>query len=240
MKKKLVTASVEQIVTLKEAKEQLHIEIDYYYDDDYLLSLIRTSVSYVESFCDIKLMAQTWTQFLSSWSEVEALKIPILQSIDEISYLNETAVDNIIPTTDYIVGRSDNLVINKDVSMPTDLYQVDPIAVKYTLGYYQASEWFTNTVYGLGGQVLIPSSNLVAECIVAGTSDSGMPEWSNTIGDSVIDGTVTWQIKGLALPAALKQAILILITNYYENRESGIDKSTETAIHNLLIPYRSW
>ena len=185
-------------------------------------------------------MAQTWTQFLSNWSEVEQLKIPLLQTVDEISYLNETAVDNIIPTTDYIVTRSGNLAIVDDVSMPTDLYQADPIAVKYTQGYYQASEWFTNTAYLVGHQVSIVASNLVAECIVAGTSDSGMPEWSNTIGASVVDGTVTWQIKGLSLPSALKQAILILITAYYENREIGMDKSTETAIHNLLLPYRNW
>lgn len=75
---------------------------------------------------------------------------------------------------------------------------VDGTAVLSCSGYYgfSYSVWVTATAYTVGARIIPTTSNgYVYECTVAGTTSGTQPLWPQTIGDTVTDGTVTWECK---------------------------------------------
>ena len=64
-------------------------------------------------------------------------------------------------------------------------------------GYYPA--WQSSASYNVGNRILPTSDNgYYYECTISGTSGSSEPTWTTTVGDTVTDGTVTWECKGTA------------------------------------------
>jgi hypothetical protein len=63
------------------------------------------------------------------------------------------------------------------------------------------SGWLANHTYAAGSQVVqtnllsgsSPTSNKMWQAMAAGTSGASQPAWTNTVGDTITDGTVTWQ-----------------------------------------------
>lgn len=246
MTQKLITAPAFYPVTLSESKVHLRLETAFTDDDDHVTSLIAAATAYAESFCNRRLITQTWEKTFDSWSDVEADPLPFgqLQKIDQITWLDEDGASDTVTASNYIVSgvATDNgrVEFDDDVTMSTDLYQVDPIQVRFTCGYYpHGTAWAAETGYSVGDQVLV-NYDLVAECTVSGTSHTGAPIWPGTIDETVTDATVTWQIVGVAIPSALRQAIFILITQFYENREPSLNDTMERAINNMLLFYRIW
>ena len=63
-----------------------------------------------------------------------------------------------------------------------------------------APTWQASTDYAVGDKVVPTSDNTYYyECTVAGTSGSSEPTWPTTVGDTVTDGSVTWECKGTAV-----------------------------------------
>ncbi len=57
----------------------------------------------------------------------------------------------------------------------------------------EAPSWVTVTAYALGDWVEPTTpSGFIFKATVAGTADVGEPTWPTTVGDTVVDGTVTW------------------------------------------------
>lgn len=57
-----------------------------------------------------------------------------------------------------------------------------------------AATWTASTAYSVGALAYPTTKNgFVYECTVAGTSGATEPTWPTTEGDTVTDGTVTWQ-----------------------------------------------
>jgi len=70
------------------------------------------------------------------------------------------------------------------------------ILIGYKAGYNltQPSAWAASTVYSEGDYVRPTSANgYNYECVSAGTSGDSEPTWPTTLGETVIDGTVTWK-----------------------------------------------
>ncbi len=239
---KLITPPVTTPVTLTEAKAQLRLESAFTADDNYITSLISVATAHAESYCNRRLITQTWEKSLASWADVERACYNQLQEIVSITWLDEDGVSDTLLVTDYIVtgiatdeGR---IEFDDDADLPTDLYQVDPIQVRYIVGYYQGEAWVAETEQVVNDKVLA-NYGLIAKCTVGGTTGASAPTWPASIGETVEDGTVTWTIIGLAVPDMIKQAILILITYYYENREPAKGAGIDT-VDALLLPYRIW
>lgn len=251
MKNKLITPPTKPVVTLDEVKDYLRLETDWVKEDSYLSNLISSATLFIESQCSRKLHTQTWQTYYSDWNSVEnnSIQFGQLQSIEQISYLDEDGDSNIIPTTDYIVsgiGTDDGCVEFVDaVSMPTDLYQVDPIIVKYKCGYLTGGYWVASTSYITGDRLIVGDLGIVVECITAGTSHSlDLPVWPTDLDGEVTDGTVVWKATGYSIPGNLKHILLQIVAHYYENREpiktSAETQSVAYTIGNILIPYRIW
>ena len=68
------------------------------------------------------------------------------------------------------------------------------IGYKTGSGVLAADTWQASTSYNVGDYVKPTSWNGYSyKCIVAGTSGTTQPTWTTTIGDTVTDGTVTWE-----------------------------------------------
>lgn len=242
MNQKLIIPPVTMPVTLSEVKAQLRLEAAFTSDDDYITSLISVATAYVESYCNRRLITQTWEKSFEKWIDVELVLFGQLQEIVQITWLDEDKSSDTLSADDYIVtgvatdeGR---IEFDDNVDLSTDLYQVDPIQVRHTVGYYQGEAWVAETAQVVGDKVLA-DYGLIAKCTVEGTTGASAPTWPATIGETVVDGTATWTIIGSAVPDMIKQAILILITYYYENREP-VKGSTKDSVDALLLPYRIW
>ena len=242
MNKKLITPPVTTPVTLSEAKAHLRLEAAFTADDNYIISLIGVATAYAESYCNRRLITQTWEKSFEKWTDIELILFGQLQEIVQITWLDEDGLSDTLSTDDYIVtgiatdeGR---IEFDDDADLSTDLYQVNPIQIRYIVGYYQGEVWVTETAQSVGDKVLA-DYGLIAKCTVEGTTGASAPMWPATIGETVVDGTATWTIIGRAVPDMIKQAILILVVYYYENREPMKDAAKNT-VDNLLLPYRIW
>ncbi|RLJ04402.1 MAG: hypothetical protein DRP18_04760, partial [Candidatus Aenigmatarchaeota archaeon] len=70
------------------------------------------------------------------------------------------------------------------------------ILIGYKAGYNlkQPSAWSASTAYSVGDYVRPTSANgYNYECTVAGTSGGSEPTWPTTLGETVTDGSVTWE-----------------------------------------------
>lgn len=241
MNEKLITPPTTQAITLAEAKTHLRLTVTS--DDVYVTSLIGVATDYVESFCGRKLITQTWEKYYQSWDDISGVPFGQLQQIDQITWLDEDGLSDTVAVTDYIVtgvGTDHPAIeIDDDADMSNDLYQVDPIQVRFTCGYYAGGDWVALTAYELG-DLVVADNNLIAECTAAGTSAATEPTWPGSLDDTVVDGTATWTITGRSVHNMIKQALLIMVVYYYENREPSLNNDTQRAINNMLLPFRIW
>ena len=247
MNEKLITSPIRTPTSLAEAKAHLRLETAFTADDDYITVLIDIAINYIEYFCNRKLLTQIWEGVFESWSDVEKHFIPggQLQEIVSVSYYDEDNVNHVVSVDDYIVigvGTDEGRIeFVDDADLSNDLYQVNPIQVRYTCGYYQGNAWVAETAYVAGDQVLA-NYGLIAQVTEAGagTSHADAPVWPANIGEEIADATVTWEIIGRAVPDTIKHALFLLVTQYYENRESIASDAVNDSVSNILLPYRIW
>lgn len=231
-------------ITLAEAKKQLNIETDWTVDDDYILSLIAAATAQVESFCDRKIMSQTWRLYFDTWSDMEAAVLPYgqLQAVDSVKYFDADNSEFVVDPGDYIVsgvgGDNGRIEVVKSVTLENNLYQVNPIEVDYTCGCYKGGQYGVGQSYDVGDAILMPY-DLVAVCTTAGTTGSAAPDWAKNIGESIIDGTVVWIVAGVQVSSGIKSILLIVVTMLFENREPN-NNSFQSYLESIMLPYRIW
>lgn len=247
MNERIIILPIRTPISLSEVKTHLRLEAAFTADDNYITALIDTAINYVEHFCNRKLLTQTWEGVFESWTDVEKYFIPggQLQEVVQITWHDEDGIQDTLDTDEYIVtgiGTDEGKIeFVDDADLSNDLYQVNPIQVRYTCGYYQGNAWVAETAYVAGDQVLA-NYNLIAQVTEtgAGTSHADVPSWPATIGEEIADATVTWEIIGQAVPDTIKQAIFLLVTQYYENREPIASDAVNDSVSNILLPYRIW
>lgn len=230
-------------VTLARVKEHLGLEPEFIIHNGYLSTLIASAVSYVEMYCARAVNTQTWQEVFTSWRDVTVWRIPygMLQSVDQVMYKTEAGIETVLDATDYIVSGvgtdGGRITFNENVTLSSDLYQVEPIRVRFTCGFYTGKQREFEAAYVLGDYVQA-DHGLIAECTTAGDTGAAAPIWPATTGDTLADGTVEWTIVGQAVPELMQMAILIILTQQYENRELNLEVNTDRAIQSLLMPYK--
>lgn len=144
MKTILNTAPTKYPISLKEAKGQLNIELDWTDDDDHINTLIATATEKVEQFLHRRLITQTWYLYLTDWPAEANIILPFgkLQSVTAVKYKDEDGNESTWPSAEYIVDTDTDpgeIVLGYDESYPDDtLYPSNPIEIEFVCGYGDA------------------------------------------------------------------------------------------------------
>lgn len=102
--------------------------------------------------------------------------------------------------------------------------------------------WAATTAYSLGDRVVPTSSNgFYYECTTAGTSAGTEPTWPTTIGNTVVDGTVTWTCFGGETPNAGDTTLMNEITTGGLARASAtVSRVTTTVTNDTAQLDKTW
>jgi hypothetical protein len=187
--------------------------------------LIKSEVERAEIDTGRKFLRQTWIAYVSDWwSYFTPLSLPYGNiSIDSIYYYSEDDTEYLLSTDIYGYApgmRASNGYVYKkqDQDWPSvTLRDYRPIKITFQCGWHYGDGWEADTVVALD-TIVVPTSliGLAYKCTANGTTDSTEPDWPLTLGETVVDNTVTWTCVGETLPPALRRAILIGILDSYD------------------------
>lgn len=131
----VITGPVVEPVTLAEAKA--HLRIDTIDDDALVTSYIIAARMYAEEFCRRRFITQTLELSMDELIATE-LPYPPLQSITSITYLDSSAVSQVLASDQYTVDTKSlvgKVVPAYGVTWPVTYEQVNAIAIRYVAGY---------------------------------------------------------------------------------------------------------
>jgi uncharacterized phiE125 gp8 family phage protein len=138
----LVTASETEPISLAEAKLFLRVDIA---DDDVLIEhLIQAAREMVESISRRALVSQTWNYILDNWPGGDTITLPLppLQSVEEITYLDQDGDESTFSSDSYVVNTDaepGKVVLAYGESWPDEsLYPTGAITVQFICGYGDA------------------------------------------------------------------------------------------------------
>lgn len=87
-------------------------------------------------------------------------------------------------------------ISGQDIVLHTDAAHSGTIGkVCTSSGAAYGATWGATTAYAYGQWVLMPGASKIAKCTVAGTSGGSEPTMPAHYGDTVVDGTATWEYK---------------------------------------------
>ena len=138
--KKIIIGPAKEPVELGLVKEHLRIDDSVTQDDFYISGLIKAARQYVEDFCGIQLITQTWDVYYQGWPFLE-MELPVypIQSVSSVSYTDSDGVDVEWSSDEWevdIVSFSGRLVPRYGLSWPSDsLATLNPIAVRVVCGF---------------------------------------------------------------------------------------------------------
>jgi hypothetical protein len=215
----LITPPAAEPVTLAEAKA--HIRLEHALDDAYVSTLISAARQYIEQVCWRGLVTQTWELVLGGFAGEDTLELGSrgLRYGGGQSGFNELPRGNLSSSgfLAYIELPKGNLGAVASVKY------IDVNGVEQTL----ASTEYTADAVDVPGRVRLAYGKYwpPTQC----------PRWDAvriqyTVGWAVTDGV--W-----AGPTPLKQALLLLLSDMYENR-SPVVAQAPTAFDVLISPYR--
>lgn len=209
---RLVTAPASEPISLAEAKA--HLRLDTPLDDGYVLALIAAARSYAEEVCWRGLVTQTWELVLRGFIGEDRFELRTPHYLAPYGYVwcgNDRF-------TDYI-----ELPRGHVGTLLTD-------AVKY-IDENGTQQTLDSSVYSLD-DVSVPGRLHLAP---GKTWPNTRPQW-----DAVrIRYPVGWAAN--AVPAPIRQAMLLLISQMYEHRTpevAGLLSSVQFSVDALLQPYR--
>jgi len=257
MKTVLVTGPALNPVSLAETKAHLNLDSSFATDDTLLNAQILTAVYFAENATFRRLVSQTWNLYLNSWAGHDPNRyfprgfyIPFgqLQSVSHIKYTDTDEDQTTWADTEYDVDTYDEpgaVVLAYNKSFPAaSLYPTNPIEVQFVCGFYQGSLYVVSTEYSEDDLIVPTTGNgFVYQAGGAGTSDTAEPTWPRTIAGTVVDNDITWTCVGRAVPATIKQAILLSITEMYSIREVtmlNVSVNKLDTIGNLLRSKTLW
>ena len=234
----LVNTSGLEPVTTSEAKTHLHISSSS--DDTYIGELISVARDQLESEYDLAIINATWDYNLDEFPAGRILQLPIqnIQSISSITYIDGDGASQAVTSSDYVLDKVLGRVEHVDTSSwPETDDRVNAVSVKFIAGYdlaFTAStdDTITCTAHGFsdGHRVRVKSTGTLPAGLSAATDYYIVSSATNTFSlattpsGSAIDITDTGSAGAkhyLELtPFKVKQAILMLLSHYYANRES--------------------
>lgn len=156
---RVIEAPVIEPVTLDEAKDQLHIELDDHSQDDRITSLIKVARRLCESYTSLSFMTQQrqmkldrfpwWrnmmpghpvdSRFIARWRRHDGIIVPYgpVQNIDEINYIDPSGVVQVLASSAYHADIHSDLarLFPVDSWPDTDINIPNAVTIKYTAGY---------------------------------------------------------------------------------------------------------
>jgi len=138
-----VTAPATEPVTAAEAKAHMRVSIS---DDDTLIDgLVAAARQWVEDWCGIAIITQTWKQRRDSFPEsdgtIELGRTP-LQSVTHVKYVDTDGVEQTVNADDYVVDtdtRKGNVDVAYDATWPTARSQLNAVYTTYVAGFGAAA-----------------------------------------------------------------------------------------------------
>ena len=246
----LVTLPAQYPVSLTEGKKQCEIDEPETAHDTYVKSLIMAATGRAEQYLHRRLVSQTWKLYLDCWPASGSIVLPFgrLQSVTSIKYTDSDGDETTWDADEYIVNTNSEpglVTLGYGESFPTaTLYPSNPIKIEFVCGYFIGDIWAISTGYSEDKLIVpIAENGLVYQAGGDGTSDSSAPAWPLTIGGTVVDNDITWTCIGLAVPEAIRHAIKLDISDFFENRETEVyipNHFTLKTWEALLFPYKLW
>ena len=181
----LTTPPAVEPVTLPEAKA--HLRVTHADDDIYISTLINAARSTVEHFCDLALLAQSWSVFHDAWPELGVFNLPLapVLAITDLLIYGEDDVAAVLDPAHYVLdsaARPCRLVLRQGRNFPPLGRRVNGIEIKLTAGFGAAAD---------------------------------------------------------SVPTPIKQALLIIIADWYASRGDVDAGVIPLSARSLLSPYRS-
>lgn len=104
----LITAPASRPITLDEVKTHLRIETQD--DDAYLESLIEAGIAHLQNVSGLKLITQTWRQYLDKLPESRAIRLAVfpVRSILSARYFDSEGVEKTIAESQLELDRFSN------------------------------------------------------------------------------------------------------------------------------------
>ncbi len=134
---KLITPPAVEPLTLADAK--LHLRVLGTEEDGLITSLITAARQYCEQFQRRAYITQTWELALDAWPGTGPLELPYppLQSVESITYIDSTGMEQVMPPAAYAVDTASEpgriVPVN---GWPSVWHTGGPvIRVRYTAGY---------------------------------------------------------------------------------------------------------
>lgn len=138
-------APVGLVVSIDEAKEHLRLTSDQ--EIASVLRLIRAATSYVEDYCGLGLLTQTWEQRWSAWPDFFKLTRRPLQAVTSVEDLTVGSPFTPLAASTYVVGgvgwgrRSGTISLATGGAWPTLTGTWnEAVRVTYTVGFGDAPE----------------------------------------------------------------------------------------------------
>jgi uncharacterized phiE125 gp8 family phage protein len=256
----VTTGPLVEPISLAEAKVQLRVETDITADDALISALIITARQHVEDVCNRALITQTLKAYYPCFWDRLDLRAPV-RSVSGVSYLDSGNVSQTLATTGYVVDADEAPgVVVPPYAVPWPATYVYPKAVTVTFvaGYATAftvnatTDTLTAVGHGKsnGDVVRLTNSGGALPAGLTANTDYYVRDMSGndfklaaSAGGAAIDitgaGTGTHFLG--EVPAALRQAMLLLIGHWYENRESVTFDNVAMlpqAVDALLAPHR--
>jgi len=227
-------------VSLAEAKAQLYVT--HSADDGLIRSLIRTATNRAEQFTRRKLVYRKSVEYFNQFPSNFRLPGGWLVGVDSIRYRVLDGTWYTLDPARYLVDvESEPGVVSLPDSgeWPTDdLYTVNPIEITFSHGRQDGPEWTKHTA--VLGEIVRPTSEKetgwVYICTTAGDTGDLEPTWAAV----TTDGDAEWEPVNELIPAEVRQAILIWVTDHYESRGTMVDLQQQKfkTAELLLTPYR--
>lgn len=136
------TDATSEPITTAEAKKHLNVTDAFTEDDDYIDLLVEVARIWVEDYCSVALINQTWNMKLDAWPSdgVICLYPTPLASVSSVKY-EDTAGDTqtLVSGTDYqtdLVSVPGRILTEPDVTWPTlESGRLNAIEVIFVAGY---------------------------------------------------------------------------------------------------------
>jgi len=132
----LITAPVEEPVSLSEAK--LHARIEHSADDTLVTALITAAREQVEHITGRRLINQTWEQVLPAFADSMDLDIGPVSSITSVKYLDSAGAEQTLSNTVYeLISESlpPRLVLKTGQSWPATFTADNAVRIRFVAGY---------------------------------------------------------------------------------------------------------
>ena len=199
---------------LSTAEAKLHLRVDHTSDDTLITALIVAAREHVENYLVGSLVQQTRAVYLSSWP-YSPFRLPCgpVQLIDSVKYTDSDGAEHTVSTDLYYLSPGGELCLEPFESWPTARLR-GPGAIEIT--------------YTTGYPPV--------ETVIPGEAipDTDPVEYEDDTTE--ID-------YGANIPQSIKQAMLLLIGEWYEQREAAADtkytiQTIPWGVKQLLAPYR--